>query len=91
MSEVQKFDPAQLMQGVRERVKATFVSLIPDEQWEQMIKKECDDFFTRNSRYSDYNAASPFSILCREELANYASHTEKSWIAKKNALPRQLH
>lgn len=43
-SEIQKFDPSQLMEGVRDRIKATFVSLIPDEQWEQMIAKVLTDF-----------------------------------------------
>ena len=44
-TQVQKFDPATLMQGVKDRIKATFVSLIPEEQWEEMVKKEVDKFF----------------------------------------------
>lgn len=35
-NQVEKFDPSTLMQGVKDRIKATFTSLIPDEQWEQM-------------------------------------------------------
>jgi len=41
----EKFDPSKLMDGVRDRIKATFVSLIPDDQWEVMVKKEIDAFF----------------------------------------------
>lgn len=44
-TQVQKFDPATLMQGVKDRIKSTFVSLIPEEQWEEMVKKEVDKFF----------------------------------------------
>lgn len=33
MGEVEKFDPSKLMDGVRDRIKATFVALIPDDQW----------------------------------------------------------
>lgn len=44
--EIQKFDPSTLMQGVKDRIKATFVSLIPDEQWEEMVQKEINAFFT---------------------------------------------
>jgi hypothetical protein len=44
--EIQKFDPATLMQGVKDRIKATFVSLIPDEQWDVMVQKEIDSFFS---------------------------------------------
>ena len=29
----EKFDPSKLMQGVKDRIKATFAGLIPDEQW----------------------------------------------------------
>jgi hypothetical protein len=50
--EIEKFDPAALMQGVRDRIKATFVSLIPDAQWEQMVKKEIDEFFKAGDGYS---------------------------------------
>ena len=31
---VEKFDPSKLMDGVKDRIKATFVALIPDTQWE---------------------------------------------------------
>jgi len=44
-NEVQKFDPSTLMQGVKDRIKATFVSLVPDDQWDQMVQKEIDAFF----------------------------------------------
>ncbi len=44
-NEIEKFDPSTLMQGVKDRIKATFVSLIPDGQWETMVQKEIDTFF----------------------------------------------
>ena len=42
---VEKFNPATLMQGVRDRIKATFVSLIPDNEWDIMVEKEVNEFF----------------------------------------------
>lgn len=42
---VEKFDPSQLMQGVKDRIKATFVSLVPDDQWEKMVEREIKAFF----------------------------------------------
>jgi hypothetical protein len=44
-NQVEKFDPSTLMQGVKDRIKATFVSLIPETQWEVMVQKEIDAFF----------------------------------------------
>ena len=43
--EIEKFDPSTLMQGVKDRIKATFVSLIPDTKWEEMVEAEVDAFF----------------------------------------------
>lgn len=45
-NEIEKFDPSKLMEGVKDRIKATFVSLIPDEAWEQMMEKEIYIFTT---------------------------------------------
>lgn len=38
--QIEKFDPSKLMEGVKDRIKATFVSLIPDDAWEKMVEKE---------------------------------------------------
>jgi|CXWL01.1.fsa_nt_gi hypothetical protein len=51
--QVEKFDPSKLMDGVKDRIKATFVSLIPDAQWEQMCNSEMKKFF--EPRYSGYD------------------------------------
>lgn len=44
--QVEKFDPSRLMEGVKDRIKSTFVSLIPDEMWNQMVEKEIYIFTT---------------------------------------------
>lgn len=48
-SQLEKFDPSTLMQGVKDRIKSTFVSLIPDAQWDSMVQKEIDSFFDDES------------------------------------------
>lgn len=45
-NDIEKFDPSKLMEGVKDRIKATFVSLIPDEAWDQMLEKEIYIFTT---------------------------------------------
>ena len=45
-NQVEKFDPSRLMEGVKDRIKSTFVSLIPDDQWEKMVEKEIYVFTT---------------------------------------------
>lgn len=66
---VEKFDPSRLMEGVRDRIKATFVSLIPDDQWETMVQKEIKEFFEpTKDRWGNRHEMSSFSIVCNEVM-----------------------
>ena len=67
------FSPAQVMDSVRDRIKATFVGLISDEQWDSLIKKEVEVFFSevRGYRSSNDSQPSPFQTLVRSELAEH--------------------
>lgn len=72
--EIEKFDPATLMQGVKDRIKATFVSLIPDAQWDQMVKREIDSYFeSRDQNHYNYNRTiSDFTYTVNEVLRKEA-------------------
>ena len=67
-NDIQKFDPQTLMQGVKDRIKATYVSMIPDEQWESMVKKELDDFFRPKEISYQRESKSDFQLLCRDAI-----------------------
>jgi len=47
---IEKFDPSTLMQGVKDQIKATFVSLIPEAQWIGLVEKEVDAFFNQTTK-----------------------------------------
>jgi|GEM_PF-2636265 len=70
--EVAEFNPADLMQGVRDKIKATFVSLIPVEHWDQLCQKEIDVFFKEGDGYRgnsrDWGKMSDFQKICFEEF-----------------------
>lgn len=95
--QIEKFDPSTLMQGVKDRIKSTFVSLIPDEQWEQMVKAEVDGFFTKKDigYSSSKQYASNFELLVRDEinkeakkrLVEYLSSPEFQVMWDTNGLP----
>lgn len=85
MNEVKQFDPNDIMKGVKDRIKATFVDMIPDEQWDAMIKKECDEFIY--GRKNEYNSNRPFSEFknivqqalqdeCKKRMADYLNGPE---------------
>lgn len=80
-TQVQKFDPATLMQGVKDRIKSTFVSLIPEEQWKEMIEKEVGKFF-REYELRQYNTryVSDFSVLVNYLLKEEAEKRMKEYL-----------
>ena len=49
---VAPYDPAKLMDAVRDRIKAEFVGLIPEDAWKQMVKAEVERFFKTEDVYS---------------------------------------
>jgi len=77
---VEKFDPASLMQGVRDRIKSTFVSLIPDAQWEEMVKAEIDKFL-KSDRWE--NPKSPFQKVVEEVIHEKLKEKVKLLIEEK--------
>ena len=60
---IEKFDPSKLMDGVKDRIKSTFVSLIPDGAWEAMVEKEIYVFTTGRIELK--------SEMARDENHNY--------------------
>ena len=60
--EIKKFDVNEAMKSVREKIKDSFVSLIPDDQWNEMVKKEIDEYFkSREEGYGNRGYASSFT------------------------------
>jgi FKBP-type peptidyl-prolyl cis-trans isomerase (trigger factor) len=70
--EIKKFDANEALKSVKEKIKDSFVSLIPDEQWNEMVKKEVDSYFKETKEgYGERGYSSSFtkdvhSILSQE-------------------------
>lgn len=47
------YDPAKLMDNVRDRIRSEFVSLIPEDHWKALVRKAVDGFFEQKG--SQYN------------------------------------
>src|SRR5438876_11157179 len=77
--EIEKFDPSKLMQGVKDRIKSTFVSLIPDDKWDELVKTEIDAWFKKETYNNRYNQqVSSFQIVVEETLKELAKEKVKS-------------
>lgn len=44
-NEVAKFDPTTYVDKVRDKIKQSLVDVIPDEQWDAMLRVEIEAFF----------------------------------------------
>jgi hypothetical protein len=45
MTEVTKFDPNSYVDKIREKIKQSLVDVIPDDQWNTMLRAEIASFF----------------------------------------------
>ena len=81
MNEIHKFDSSVIMKNVKEKIKDTFVGLIPEEHWLGMCQKEIDDFFRedRKSRNNDIYLSN-FSIVCNEVLKELSKEKIKLFL-----------
>ena len=94
---VQKFDPSKLMDGVKDRIRAEFASLIPDDAWQEMVKKEVDYFFYRkeDEGYSSRRSSSQFERMCntllekecKERFGEYLKSAEFSTVYNEKGSP----
>lgn len=80
---IEKFDPSTLMQDVKDRIKATFVSLIPDDQWEVMVKKEVDSYFKREEEgYGQRGFSSSFTKDVHQVLQEEVKQKVKEYLTE---------
>lgn len=47
-----------LIQPIKEKIRDTFASLIPEEKWEEIIKTEVNNFFKKGYDSNSYNRPS---------------------------------
>jgi len=88
-----------VMKTVREKIQDSFVNLIPQDKWDDLIQKEINDFMDAsydNQSYNDYHRVTKFKQLVRSELEKNAKdyiftyiterYKEKGWDYKSNKL-----
>lgn len=73
------FNQNDLMQNVKDRIKATFVGLIPDEEWEALVAKEVKAFVETETDLEFYHYKEP-------NRSFYGGHPEKSAHVKANGM-----
>ena len=85
MEDVVKFDATEALKSVKEKIKDAFVSLIPDDQWNGMVKTEIDRYFIEAKEgYAERGMSSNFtkdvhSVLSEEVKGRVRKYLETNF------------
>lgn len=80
-----KLEPTQFVDKLRERIKGTLGELIPDDQWDAMMKSEVDRFFNSRVEGRDYNRReipSGFTEIVQAEIGSYVKVRVQKYLAE---------
>jgi len=47
MNDIVKFDPAKWIDDVKQKIKAEFVGMVPEDQWDKMVQTEIESFINQ--------------------------------------------
>lgn len=85
---IQKFDPTSAMVTIKEQIKNTFANLIPEEQWEAMVKKEIDSYFEERAEvYDTRGRSSTFTKDVHSLLAEEVKSRTKVYLTGPDFQP----
>lgn len=81
-NKLQQFDPSKLMDGIKDRIRGEFASLIPEDVWKQMVEKEVQYFFyqKQGEGYSSRRSSTQFERLCNRILEEECSKRFKEYL-----------
>ena len=82
-TKLKKFDPATIMDGVKDKIKAEFINLMPEGAWLAMVKTEVNRYFkeTVDTRHHYNNQRyTPFAILIHNLLEQKAKERFKEYL-----------
>jgi hypothetical protein len=82
-NEIKKFDVNEAMKNVKDKIKDAFVTLIPDEQWNEMVKKEVDSYFqVKQEGYGERGSSSSFTKDVHSVLGQEVKDRVKQYLTE---------
>ncbi len=80
---IEPFDPSKLRETISERIRLSFLNLIPDSAWAGLVDKEINSFFEdKRDSWGKIESPSPFKKLIRTELEAMATKAIKAELEK---------
>lgn len=73
MAKENELTPSKLIDNLKERVKIEFVNLVPDEEWDKLIKETINDFKEQDLKN-----------VITQELRNHYQEVIKKYLAEKS-------
>ena len=87
-TDVAKFDPSTYVDKVRDKIKQSLIDVIPDEQWNAMLKTEISAFFeNRVASHSQYGQQTTHPSEFRRIVASVIEEETKRHIRDMLAGP----
>jgi hypothetical protein len=82
---IEPFNPQSYAEKLRDKIKSALVDIVPDEQWERLIKAEIETFFrstTRDTRSYQWTETVPsdFQSVTRRILTEEACKRVKEML-----------
>lgn len=83
--DIEVYQESDILKDVKDKIRAEFVNLIPDEKWEALVKNAVDSWFEKKeTRYNTTERVSHFdyfvnSLLqeeCKERVKEYFNSPE---------------
>jgi len=98
-TEIKPFKTDDVLEKIKDKIKATFVDLIPEDHWNMMIKRVVDDWMQPKDGGYNKVRQSDFMQTVRAELNTYAKdkiksvlkeYEEHGWVDGKQAVNDQI-
>ena len=93
-----QFDPNNPLALIKDKIKDAYVSLIPEEQWDEMVKREIDEYFKitetntyNNNRLSTSNfRRDVVSVLQEETIKRTKEYLDRNFniVWDSNGIPK---
>lgn len=76
MNQVAAFDPNTLRDKITDRIKNSFVELVPEEAWQKMVQGVIDEMLTPKSHgYNNEKRPSEMQQMIRDEITKRMKET----------------
>jgi hypothetical protein len=88
--DVTKFTPESLRDKIADRIRVSFVDLIPEDSWRLLVEEQIRHFTTGSRQWND-QGASPLQAMIRDEIKERFKTKIKEYLDSPEMQTRWFH